>query len=72
MTSSPKEDLWWVLYVDGSSNPKGGGWCTMNTLPHRLPTGWPQPWFPHRIVLHRVLPSLVMDRPEILHAEVED
>ncbi|RDX75274.1 hypothetical protein CR513_44860, partial [Mucuna pruriens] len=25
MTSPLKEDPWWVLYVDDSLNPKGGG-----------------------------------------------
>ncbi|RDX64061.1 hypothetical protein CR513_57424, partial [Mucuna pruriens] len=25
MTLVPEEDLWWTLYVDGSSNQKGGG-----------------------------------------------
>ncbi|RDY04738.1 hypothetical protein CR513_11511, partial [Mucuna pruriens] len=25
MVSVPKEDPWWILYVDGLSNPQGGG-----------------------------------------------
>ncbi|RDX96178.1 hypothetical protein CR513_21189, partial [Mucuna pruriens] len=148
MTSSPKVDPWWTLYVDDSSNPKGGGvviileglvgvtfeyslkfdfkasnnqakyealvigldlaqevgarrvCCHTNSqlvvehiketyqrfdgsevqhVPHtnnshantlvRMATTK----IPHRrTILHRVLPSLVVDKPEILHAKTED